>query len=118
MLHATLLKLPEAAEHLRVSVRTLEREHADGRLSIVRIRGRRFVAAAELARYIAARGEAQAPCPSASGEPAIKSASASAAVNALSALFQRAQRSPTPARSKSRLAAPASTLRLVGPRDT
>lgn len=114
----TLLTLPEAAEQLRVSVRTVEREHAAGRLALVRIRTRRFVAVAELARYIAARGEEAPPCQSASEATATRCASASAAVRALSAHFQQAQRSLTPARSKSRLAAPASTLRLVADRDT
>lgn len=108
-----LLTLPEAAQRLRVSVRTVEREAAAGRLALVRVRSRRLVPADELARYIAA-----CSCQSASEATATKSASAWAAVNALSEHFRQAQRSPTPARSKSRLAARASTLRLVGAPDT
>jgi excisionase family DNA binding protein len=113
-----LFTLAEAAERLRVSVRTVEREAADGRLALVRIRSRRMVDPAELARYIAAASQQAQPCPSANEATATKCASASAAIAALNAHFQRAQRSPTRARSKSRLAAPASTLRLVGPRNT
>lgn len=112
-----LLTLPEVAKHLRVSLRTLEREVADGRLAIVRIRTRRMVDPAELARYIAAASQGQ-PCPSASEETATKSASASAVASVLNALFRPAPPLPTRVRSKSRLAAPASTLRLVGPHDT
>lgn len=112
-----LITLPEAAARLRVSLRTLEREVADGRLAIVRIRTRRMVDPAELARYIAAASQAQ-PCQSASEATATKCASASAVAHALNALFRPAPRSPTRGRSKSRLAVPASTLRLVGPNDT
>lgn len=53
MSHA-LLTLAEAADRLRVSVRTIEREAADGRLALVRIRSRRMIDPFELARYIAA----------------------------------------------------------------
>jgi excisionase family DNA binding protein len=109
-----LMTLPEAAERLRVSVRSVEREIAAGRLALVRVRSRRLIQAAELTRYIAAL----TPCQSANEATATKSASASAAVDALSEHFRRAQPSPTPARSKSRLAASGSTLKLVGARDT
>jgi excisionase family DNA binding protein len=111
-----LLTLLEAAEQLRVSVRSIEREAADGRLAIVRIRSRRMVDPAELDRYVA-DSQVRA-CQSASEATATRSASASAAVAALSEHFRLAQRSPTPARSRSRLAARASTLRLVADRDT
>lgn len=111
-----LLTLAEAAQHLRVSLRTVEREAAQGHLAVVRIRSRRMIAPAELTRYIAAH---QAPaCQSANEAIDTKCASASAAVNVLNAHFRQAQPSPTRARSKSRLAAPASTLRLVGGHDT
>ena len=56
-----LLTISEAAERLRVSVRTLEREARDGRLAIVRIRSVRLVAPAELDRYIAAQSEIKSP---------------------------------------------------------
>lgn len=112
---ADLLTLHEAADRLRVSVRTIEREIAVGRITLTRVRSRRLVAMAELTRYIAA---CQQSCPSASEATATKSASVSAAVNALSEHFRQAQRSLTPARSKSRLAAHASTLKLVGAPDT
>lgn len=110
MLTADLLTMNDAAKRLGVSVRTVEREVSDGKLAIVRIRSRRKIDPAELDRYIAANQT----CQSAREATATKSASAWAAVNALSEHFQRAQRSQTPARSKSRLAARASTLRLVG----
>jgi excisionase family DNA binding protein len=113
----TLLTFAEAAQRLRVSVRTVEREAIAGRLAIVRIRSRRFIRADELDRYITAREEVQA-CPSASEATAIRSASALAAALALSAHFRPAPRSPTRGRSKLRSSAPASTLRLVAARDT
>ena len=109
-----LLTITEAAQRLRVSVRTLEREAKDGRIAIVHIRSRRMIEPAELLRYIAANQTAEPPCPSASGATATKSASASAAVAAaLNERFRQALPSPTRGRSKSRLAAPGSTLRLV-----
>lgn len=110
---AELLTLAEVAERLRVCVRTVEREIAAHRLALVRVRSKRLIRADDLARYISAL-----PCPSASEAPDTKSASASAAVNALSEHFHQALRSPTHARSKSRLAARASTLRLVAAPDT
>lgn len=48
----TLLTLAEAAERLRVSIRTLEREIHDGRLSVRLVRGKRAVTQEELDRYI------------------------------------------------------------------
>lgn len=88
-----LLTVSEAAERLRVSVRTVEREAAAGRIALVRIRSRRLIDQAELARYIA--GQQEGACRYASEEIAIRSASASAAVSALSALCRSAPRSPT-----------------------
>lgn len=121
----TLLTLPQAAQRLGVSVRTVEREAADGRLALVRIRSRRMVDPAELTRYIAAASSSTSSptgtspsCPSASEVIATKSASALAAASALSEHFLRGPRGKTPARSKSRLAARASTLRLVDAPDT
>ena len=52
-----LLTVAEAAEQLRVSVRTVEREAAAGRIALVRIRSRRLIDQAELARYIAGQQE-------------------------------------------------------------
>lgn len=49
-----LLTVPEAAAHLRVSRRTLERLIADGRVRPVRIGRRVLVTERELAAYIAA----------------------------------------------------------------
>lgn len=120
----TLLTLPQAAQRLGVSVRTVEREAADGRLALVRIRSRRMVDPAELTRYIAAASSSTSSptgtpsCPSASEVIATRSASALAAASALSEHFLRGPRGKTPARSKSRLAARASTLRLVDAPDT
>lgn len=48
-----LLTLAEAAERLRVSVRTLEREVRDGRLTPTIVEGRRFVSPGHLEQYIA-----------------------------------------------------------------
>lgn len=106
-----LIPLAEAASFAGgVSVRTLEREHRDGRLAIVRIRAKRFVAQAELDRYIAAQ---TITCRSESSEIAGKSESASAVASALSALYRPAQPEPTRSRSSIRSAARRSTLRLV-----
>lgn len=112
----SLLTLAEVAERLRVSVRTVEREAADGRLAIIRVRSRRFIDPAELERYIA-DSQVRA-CPSESAATAIKSASALAAANALSEHFRPAAPSPTRGRSKLRSRGRASTLRLVGNRTT
>lgn len=76
-----LLTIAEAAERLRVSVRTVEREAKDGKLAIVHIRSRRMVDPGELVRYIAANQTA-APCPSVNEATATRSASASAVVAA------------------------------------
>jgi excisionase family DNA binding protein len=111
-----LLTLAEAAQRLRVSVRTLEREARDGRLALVRIRSVRLVAPAELDRYIAAQEERS--CQSAVSASVGKSASALAVVDALSALFPAARSTPTPGRSKLRSSARPSTLRLAASRDT
>lgn len=104
-----LLTVAEAAERLRVSVRTLEREILAGRIAIIRIRSRRLVELAEIERYIAA----QRACRSEGGETAGKSASAWAAACALSERFRQAPRAPTPSSSKPRSAGRRSTLRLV-----
>lgn len=56
-----LLTIKEAAEMLRVSTRTIEREASDGRISIVRIRSVRLVAPAELERYIIAQSQIKSP---------------------------------------------------------
>ena len=101
-----LLTLPEAAGLLRVSVRTLEREAAAGRLCIVRVRRRRLVEEGELGRYVAA-------CRSGERESGGKSESASA-VAALSSGFLRPQPEPTRGRSKLRSCAARSRLKLGG----
>lgn len=106
-----LLPLAEAARRLHVSVRTLEREHAEGKLAIVRVRSVRLVSSEELARYIAACQEV--PCQSAKSASATKSDSVWAAANALSARFRAEQPETTRARSKLHSAARKSTLRLV-----
>lgn len=49
-----LRNLDEVAERLRVSRRTVEREHAKGRITFTKIGGSTFVLESELARYIAA----------------------------------------------------------------
>ena len=108
----TLLTLQEAALRVsptgQISVRTLDREAAAGRLAIVRIRRRKYVRAAELDRYLAAQ-----ECRSDATAIAGKSVSASEVVSALSALFPRAHRKPTPSSSKRSSAGRKSTLRLV-----
>ena len=113
-----LLTLRAAAELIGgvVSTRTLEREIADGRLAVVRIRSKRFVAESEIRRYIAAREERG--CQSARSGDAGKSASALETANALSELYLEAPRRRTRGSSKLRSAARRSTLRLVGSRNT
>lgn len=112
-----LLTLAEAAERARLSVRSLEREHAAGKIAFIRLRSKRFVAEAELARYIA-DGEERV-CPSEKSACDGRSGYALAvAESALSALYRAAQRSPTRSSSKPRSAARRSTLRLVKPRAT
>ena len=108
----TLLTLPEASARLRVSVRTLEREAAEGRLAIIRIRSRRLIEPAELDRYLAA--QRVAPCPSDARETAGRSASAQALASALSNAFRPAPRAPTRRRSRLLSDADSSPLRLVG----
>ena len=104
-----LLTLSEAADRLRVSVRTLEREAADGRLYIVRVRKRRMVETREIDRYIAA-----STCQSAKKETVGKSVSASAVVAALSSAFRQGQPKKTRSTSKIRLSVATSTpLRVV-----
>ncbi len=105
----SLLTIAEAADMLRVSVSTLEREAADGRFAIVRIRGRRLVASAEIERYIAAQ-----TCRSAKRDSGGKSASVLAAVDALSNAFRQAPRKRTRSNSKLLSGAGTSTpLRVV-----
>ena len=105
------LTLAEAAQRLRVSVRTLEREVRDARLTLVRIRSLRLVAPAELDRYIAAREETG--CRSAGQETAGRSASELAVACVLNELSRQAAPRPTRGRSKLRSAARISTLRLA-----
>jgi excisionase family DNA binding protein len=90
-----LLTLSDAATRLGVSRKTVEREIADGRLAIVRVRRARKIAPAELDRYIAAQ-----TCHSASTAIDGRCASAWAAADALSAAFRLAQPAPTRRRSK------------------
>ena len=110
----TLLTLQEAAAHLRVSVRTVEREAADGRIAIVRVRRRRMVEPAEIARYVAAQREK--PCQSASTGTDGKFDLGWVADAVLSARSRQEPTKPTRSRSKVRSAARRSTLRLVGSR--
>ena len=49
---ATLLTLDEAAERLKVSPRTVEREIYEGRLRHAKLRGRLFIHESDLAEYI------------------------------------------------------------------
>jgi excisionase family DNA binding protein len=111
----TLLLLREAAAELRVSVRTVEREIADGKLAAVMVRRRRLVARAELDRYIAAQ---EIPCQSVKLASAGRFASASAVARVLSEHCRPAQPEPTRRRSKLWSAASRSTLRLVAPKST
>ena len=106
-----LLTLSEAAARLRVSIRTVEREAADGRLAIVRVRSRRLVDSAELDRYITA--QVQQPWQSDEKAPAGKSESAQALAAALSSAFRPAPPGPTRRRSKLLSASGSSALRLA-----
>jgi excisionase family DNA binding protein len=105
-----LLTLSEAAGRLRVSIRTVEREAADGRLAIVRVRSRRLVDSAELDRYITAQVQ---PWQSERREPAGKSESAQALAAALSSAFRPAPPGPTRRRSKLLSESGSSALRLA-----
>jgi excisionase family DNA binding protein len=108
----TLLTLREAAAELRVSVRTLEREHADGKLAIVKIRSLRMVAREELDRYIAAQ------CQSGKSGTAGKSVSGSVADAVLSELSRQLLKERTPSSSKPTSGRRRSTLWLAASRDT
>ena len=109
--------LAEFAARLRVSVRTLEREIRDGRLSIIRVRSRRLVAAAEQARYIAAQGESV--CPSEKSVSAGKSVSVSEVADlALKRLYREAQPRQTRGNSRLRSGERKSTPRLAVVRNT
>ena len=113
VMEMTLLTLSEAAERLRVSPRTLEREAADGRIAVRMIRSVRVVEEAELSRYIAGL-----PCLSAGRETAGRSGSASVAASVLNAVSRLQLPEPTRGRSKLRSAGRRSTLRLVGTAST
>ena len=97
--------LPEAAEQLGgVSVRTLEREIADGQLAVTYVRGQRRIARADLEAYIARhRRFATAPataCPSANVVMFGTSASRSAE-SELSELLARGAKTRAPSRRRS-----------------
>lgn len=105
----SLLTIAEAADKLRVSVRTLEREALDGRLAIVRVRSRRLVDSAELERYVAA----QTVCQSGGRETAGKYASVLAAARAWKNAYLQVPPAPTRSRSKMRSGASKSRMQLV-----
>lgn len=110
--------LAEFAARLRVSIRTLEREIRDGRLSVVRVRSRRLIAAAEQARYIAAAGEEKV-CQSEKSASDGKSVSVSEVADlALKRLYREAQPRPTRGNSKLRSGERKSTPRLAVVRNT
>jgi excisionase family DNA binding protein len=109
---ADLLDLPAAARRLGVSVKTLRREHADGRIRLVAIRGVLRVRPAELDRYIAQQEEAA--CPSAEKATDGKSAFALEAARALSVAYHPERRERTRSTSKLLCAGAQSTpLRVV-----
>ncbi len=94
----TLLTYPEAADALKVHVRTLQREIDAGALPFVEVRGAKRIAQADLDAYIARNRRYSAqPCPSASTARITTFASKSAD-DALSALLAPAGR--TQSRSK------------------
>lgn len=97
-----LLTIAEAADRLRVSVRTIEREARDGRIAIVRIRSIRLVAPAELERYIAAQTEIQNP--SAASATAGRSASDSVLATVSREFFRPRPVATTRGRSRLRSA--------------
>ena len=96
--------LDEAAAQLGgVSVRTLEREIADGKLAVVHVRGQRRIAHADLEGYIARHRRYIAPPaagPSANVVPFGTSASRSAD-DELSALLARGAKTRAPSRRRS-----------------
>ena len=106
-----LLTLTEAAEHLRVSARSVRREIADGHIAAVQVRTRLRVSTAELARYIAAR---ETRCQSASTGTDGKFDFGLVADAVLNGHSRQAPAKPTRSRSKVRSAARKSMLRLVG----
>jgi excisionase family DNA binding protein len=94
-----LLTMPAAADRLGISRRTLEREIADGRISVVEIRGSVRIDEADLSAYIVQQRKTKArPCPSENvetdGMSAFKSA-ASASKEALDRLLRKRTPSPT-----------------------
>lgn len=110
----TLLTLAEVAKRLSVSIRTLEREVSDGKLTLTRVRSRRLVAPAEVDRYIAAQS-----CPSEKSATAGKSAlDLGRIARALSERYRQGQPVTTRGNSKFRSAARRSTLQLVKSGDT
>lgn len=63
MTESALLTLPQAAERLGVSRRTVEREIAAGNIPSIRIRGARKIASRDLEDYIArSRHYTEPPC--------------------------------------------------------
>jgi len=97
--------LPEAAFRLRVSVRTVEREIADGKLTAVRIRRAVRISSIELSTYIA---NTTRKC--LSGNDMIDGKSAfKLADDVLKRHFRPAQPAPTRSRSKLLCAARKST---------
>ena len=110
MSDGALIPLKEAARQCGgVSVRTLEREERDGKITFTRIRSLRFVAPDELERYKIA-----AQCPFGEKATGGKSVSDSVLVAVSSVLYRQKRPAKTQGRSKLRSAARRSTLRLVG----
>lgn len=95
----SLLTIPQAAERLSVSRRTVEREIADGRLRAIRVRGLLRVDPADLDAYIR---EQVHQCRSASVATDGRSESVSALVAGLSVPFLPVRVAPTRGRSKLR----------------
>lgn len=102
-----LLTVAEAAERLRVSARTVEREIAAGRLACVRVRSRRLVDDADLTAYISASREQT--CRSESAETDSRSEYASVVAAALSGRCLPVRSVSTRSRSKLRSGAGTST---------
>ena|ERR1700756_118729 len=90
-----LLTLAEVAKRLRVSLRTLEREIAEGKLHAIKLRHRRMIVEADLAAYIAALR-----CQCENVRTVGKSESASAVADALKRRFRPAPLELTRSRSK------------------
>ena len=113
-----LLTLAQAAQSLRISLRTLQREIAAGRIAVVEIRGAVRLAESDLAEYVVRSKVTRAQqCPSSDIPKPVTGMSAyRSAASESSALLDRLLEKKTPSPLRRRSAASTSTAGSAKPR--